>query len=480
MEGGAGDDTLYTNFGKGSVLRGGAGNDRYQIRQDQGTNQISIQDTAGIDRLDFADFSGNISTSPTLSLSLSSGNTGLTRQGTSLLIDINKDGIARATDDVVISDFFGASATVAGAGFIETVANLAGTAILTANLPDAPVTTPVTTPTPAVTTPTPVTGGPVTTPTPVVTAPTLLVGGPVTTPTPAVTTPTPATTPTPVFVPLPALTIALPIALTLTNPPAPTGSSPQTIGSNGNDAIVGSDANDILYGLKGNDILVGNGGDDLLFGGKGDDVLFGNNGNDLLFGNQGNDTVIGGDGNDTEFGGKGDDLLYGGDGNDVLAGDDDNNTLTGEAGNDSLYGGKDNDALLGGSGSDFLYAKEGNDILGGVDGSLANPGRGEIDTLIGAEGNDTFLLGDATKFYYNDGVDTGTGGGDYALIVGFNPIEDIIQLQGAPSTYVLGASPAGLPVGNAIFKKTAGSDELIAIVQAVSSFGLDSTSLRFV
>lgn len=90
------------------------------------------------------------------------------------------------------------------------------------------------------------------------------------------------------------------------------------------------------------------------------------------------------------------------------------------------------------------------------------------------------MLGDATKFYYNDGNDSITGAGDYALIVGFNPIEDILQLQGAPSTYVLGASPAGLPVGNALFKKTAGSDELIAIVQPVSGFGLDSSSLRFV
>ncbi|MEZ2239717.1 hypothetical protein [Microcoleus sp.] len=51
---------------------------------------------------------------------MSSGNIGLTRQGTSLLIDINKDGIARATDDIVISDFFGASPSLAGAGFIET------------------------------------------------------------------------------------------------------------------------------------------------------------------------------------------------------------------------------------------------------------------------------------------------------------------------------------------------------------------------
>ncbi len=116
----------------------------------------------------------------------------------------------------------------------------------------------------------------------------------------------------------------------------------------------------------------------------------------------------------------------------------------------------------------------------GVDYIAANPGRGEIDTLIGAEGKDTFLLGDATKFYYNDGVDTGTGAGDYALIVGFNPSEDILQLQGAPSTYQLGASPAGLPAGTAIFKKTAGSDELIAIVQSVSFLAIDSTSLRFV
>ena len=136
--------------------------------------------------------------------------------------------------------------------------------------------------------------------------------------------------------------------------------------------------------------------------------------------------------------------------------------------------------MFGGNGSDFLFGKEGNDALIGFDGTAANPGLGEIDTLIGAEGNDTFLLGNATKFYYNDGVDTATGAGDYALIVGFNPIEDIIQLQGAPSTYVFGGSPAGLPVGNAIFKKTAGADELIAIVQAVSTFGPDSTSLRFV
>lgn len=108
VEGGTGDDTLKADFGSGNVLRGGAGNDRYWLR-DFNQNQQQIQDTGGSDRLDFVDFEGFVNTSPTLSLSLSSGNIGLARQGTSLPIDINKDGIVKAADDVVISDFFGAS-----------------------------------------------------------------------------------------------------------------------------------------------------------------------------------------------------------------------------------------------------------------------------------------------------------------------------------------------------------------------------------
>ncbi|MEG3870833.1 calcium-binding protein, partial [Microcoleus sp. Z1_B5] len=457
--------------------------DSYQIGQFS-QNQLQIQDTGGIDRLDFVDFNGNVSTSPTLSLSLSSGNTGLARQGTSLAIDINKDGVVRATDDIVISDFFGASATVEGVGFIETVGNLAGSEILTANLPEATAEPTAPTPTaPTPTAPTPTAPTP-TAPTPA--APTPAAPTPVAlpplppTPTPTpVTTPTPATTPTPVFTPAPAQTIALPIALTFTNRPAPS-ELPQILGTSGNDAIVGSEANNILYGNQGNDTVGGNGGDDILFGGKGDDGVFGDAGNDLLFGNLGNDTLVGGDGADTALGGKADDLIFGGAGNDVLAGELGNNTLLGDEGSDTLYGGENNDVLFGGSGNDFLYSTKGNDIFVGVDYTAANPGLGEVDTLIGAEGNDTFLLGDATKFYYNDGNDTGTGAGDYALIVGFNPTEDILQLQGAPSTYQLGESPAGLPAGTAIFKKTSGSDELIAIVQSVSFLAIDSNSLRFV
>lgn len=128
----------------------------------------------------------------------------------------------------------------------------------------------------------------------------------------------------------------------------------------------------------------------------------------------------------------------------------------------------------------FLYSKEGNDILVGVDYTGANPGCGEVNTLIGAEGNDMFLLGNATDLYYKDGNDIGTGAGDYALIVGYDPSNDIIQLQSAPSTYLLDTSPAGLPEGAAIFKKTVAANELIARAQSVSPLSLDGSSLRFV
>lgn len=75
---------------------------------------------------------------------------------------------------------------------------------------------------------------------------------------------------------------------------------------------------------------------------------------------------------------------------------------------------------------------------------------------------------------------TSTGAGDYALIVGYDPSNDIIQLQSAPSTYLLGTSGAGSPEGAAIFKKSVAANELIARAQSVSPLSLDGSSLRFV
>src|SRR5919202_1292450 len=132
LEGGAGDDTLDAQYGNtGNALRGGAGNDRYYYLSESKSSQI--QDTDGIDNVQIG-----FGTSANLSLSLSAGTRGLGRQGTSLVVDLNKDGISNAADDLVILDFFGASPTLAGTGLIETINNLSGSDILAANLPDSP------------------------------------------------------------------------------------------------------------------------------------------------------------------------------------------------------------------------------------------------------------------------------------------------------------------------------------------------------
>jgi len=125
LDGGAGDDTLDAQYANtGNVLRGGTGNDRYYAPLGKASQ---IQDTDGTDQLFVEKFFQPPGAD--VSLSLSPGKIGLTRQGTSLLIDVNADGVAKPADDVVVLDFFGASPTVAGAGFIETIENLSGTAI---------------------------------------------------------------------------------------------------------------------------------------------------------------------------------------------------------------------------------------------------------------------------------------------------------------------------------------------------------------
>ena len=100
--------------------------------------------------------------------------------------------------------------------------------------------------------------------------------------------------------------------------------------------------------------------------------------------------------------------------------------------------------LTGGIGNDSLIGGKGEDILTGVDPSVLSPGLGEMDTLTGGAGKDRFILGDAAKFYYNDGLNASAGTGDYAKIVDFDSKQDVIQLRGAASNYVLGSSPVGL------------------------------------
>ncbi|MBD1998278.1 hypothetical protein H6G00_16860 [Leptolyngbya sp. FACHB-541] len=105
------EDNL-TGGGGADTLKAGLGNDNYELDA-QATAGSKIQDAGGTDTLKL----NNI----TLSIAAPSvGNAGLRREGTTLLIDINKDGVANAANDLSILDFFAAGAG-AGTGFIETI-----------------------------------------------------------------------------------------------------------------------------------------------------------------------------------------------------------------------------------------------------------------------------------------------------------------------------------------------------------------------
>jgi Ca2+-binding RTX toxin-like protein len=284
------------------------------------------------------------------------------------------------------------------------------------------------------------------------------------------------------------------------------------IGLAGDDFLEGGEGNDKLKGGQGNDTLYaglsqvffapGYGGDpdskNWLYGGKGDDRLFGSLGKDFLFGGSGNDRIIALNSDDYLDGGDGDDYLDGWFGNDTLIGGDGHDTLSDGSyrtgsGNDFLDGGQGNDILDSGTGNDVLLGGKGDDILtaagytpGGIDPG-GNYGLGEIDILVGREGRDTFNLGgrNATgtfSVFYDDHNPTNPGYGDYAVIADFNPNKDTIRLVGTASDYILGSSPSGLPQGIAInLNQPNGElDELIAIVQAVSSLSLDSSYFTFI
>ncbi|NEP45027.1 MAG: calcium-binding protein, partial [Okeania sp. SIO2H7] len=70
------------------------------------------------------------------------------------------------------------------------------------------------------------------------------------------------------------------------------------IGNNGNNEISGNDGKNVIKGKGGNDLLNGEGGNDKLFGDGGKDTLIGGSGKDIFEGGKGNDTLTGGDGKD--------------------------------------------------------------------------------------------------------------------------------------------------------------------------------------
>lgn len=173
-------------------------------------------------------------------------------------------------------------------------------------------------------------------------------------------------------------------------------------GGDGDDTLNGGEDDDLLWGRSGRDRLEGGVGLDTLYGGEGADTLLGGGGEDSLLGDSGHDRIDGGDGNDTAWGGAGNDTMLGGSSLDFLGGADDHDSLSGGAGMDTLIGGGGNDVLSGDAGRDFLRGDVGNDTLSGGN---------EADTLLGGEGDDRLWGGAGNDLCAGDGGNDRLNGG---------------------------------------------------------------------
>jgi Ca2+-binding RTX toxin-like protein len=101
--------------------------------------------------------------------------------------------------------------------------------------------------------------------------------------------------------------------------------------------------------FSGTTTLVGLAGNDTLTGGSNADVLEGGEGNDNISGQGGNDKLDGGADNDTLVGEAGSDILLGGAGDDSLTGAADSDFLIGGLGADRLVDSAGDDLEIGGS-----------------------------------------------------------------------------------------------------------------------------------
>ena len=161
LRGGNLDDRLVGGGGA-DTLTGGLGKDTYGFNVANSAGS-QIEDTGGDDVLELkntvTDGSG-IQKDENVEISLSNpsnGLIGIQRDGSNLMIDINKDGLITAKNDLSIINFFNATGTSAGNGFIETIQNLSGNDILNklqANVSSSPGNqTPPVTPTTPLTNP---------------------------------------------------------------------------------------------------------------------------------------------------------------------------------------------------------------------------------------------------------------------------------------------------------------------------------------
>ncbi|MBI4779872.1 MAG: hypothetical protein HY785_00970 [Oscillatoriophycideae cyanobacterium NC_groundwater_1537_Pr4_S-0.65um_50_18] len=319
-------------------------------------------------------------------------------------------------------------------------------------------------------------------------------------------------------------------------------------GGDGLDVLDGGDGFDLVVGNKGNDTMIGGAGNDAFewVDGDGSDLIQGGVGTDNLLVNgsvnQGDQLVLRQSGTGIVLernnltpitlkvegvetlnainGLGGDDLFVvnslsasigitdiqftGGDGNDrmsIASNTSARFNAGGGNGNDVIMGGAAADTLFGDTGNDTVVGNSGNDTLTGASTSFqGNLGRGEIDLLVGGAGRDRFVVGIRGRALYDDGnnitdgdarnfFDGNDGTGDFARIVDFRSGEDVIQLAGRASQYVLKPINNSLKGGSAsqdigIFLKNGPTlfqpDELLAIVQDSPALNLNSAQFSFV
>lgn len=224
---------------------------------------------------------------------------------------------------------------------------------------------------------------------------------------------------------------------------------------------------------NGEDTVRGGRGDDSINGGGGDDLLLGRNGNDRLVGNGGNDTLLGGSGDDLLLGGNGNDRLVGSSGHDTLNGGIGSDTLFGSSGNDHLIGNGGDDVLNGGGGNDLLVGSTGSNVLNGTDAT--HRGVNEQDILVGARGRaDQFVLGDRSGAYYLDRRFI-NGANSLAQIRDFESLDTIV-LSGSSGDYRI-ATRGGNSI---IFRREAGPDDAIAVIENIVGLNLNGDQFSFV
>ena len=152
--------------------------------------------------------------------------------------------------------------------------------------------------------------------------------------------------------------------------------------------------------------------------------------------------------------------------------------ITGTIAADNIITGDGNDTINGGAGNDAINAGAGNDLISGVSPISINPGRGEVDSLTGGAGRDRFVLSDANWIGYDDGDTNLPGNGDYALVIDFAPSNDIIQLRGSSTAYLLTVSEGHTKIY--IDKPGGEPDELIASLQNCTGLSLTSNYFDYI